>query len=629
MDTVTDQYASLAIGGIAFDPLDATGNTVFAGTGSTSSLSNAGGLPIGIMKTTDDGETWSVFPLDPGGSEPQVRVVVPTTYDTTDDPAVQQVVLVGTVGDGLYRSIDAGENVHANLRLRGGSAGGSVTDIVVDPNDDDVYYAGVVGDGVFRSDDGGATWTDVNNADLSTNASLGASTAIMLTAHPGGGTTELYAMVSYDDDEMGTAEVPQVFTTDDDGVSWTELAAVPRRFRQQVRKLLHRNGQRPDHRRSQRRGDRLHRKGLWRKPDDSTATIPVAAGVGIRSRTCPRSLVRDRTSTTAIFSSSIPAATTCWSMPTTADSTSSSIRRAHPWDGSECTAAVRPGWESPNTPMPPGTADSMSCSADRKITERPSRPAPATACGNCSAVPMAATCRRLTLAVATPSGTVRRRTSVSRVTGLTRRRTRRAAVDLVPVGGLVGYDNFFVPQYELNSVNPSRLVTGGTDDDPAAGPNNPVYELLNANTATGPGDVNWVAVPIGAGFTSVNDNDDAAFVVGGRMGGVDNEEVLIVGSGADVFIRSTAGGTLTVTPTSFPGGNVQAIATDPENWQHIIVADSDQVWETTDAGSAWTEITANLGQRQHTASVPRLRSHTLGRRCGGRRESWRLASVDR
>ena len=38
---MTDQYASLATGGIAFDPLDATGNTVFAGTGSASSLSDS------------------------------------------------------------------------------------------------------------------------------------------------------------------------------------------------------------------------------------------------------------------------------------------------------------------------------------------------------------------------------------------------------------------------------------------------------------------------------------------------------------------------------------------------------------------------------------------------------------
>ena len=74
------------MGGIAFDPLDVSGNTVFAGPGSTSSLSNAAALPIGIMKTTDDGETWSVFPLEPGGSEPQVRMVVPTTYDAIGRP---------------------------------------------------------------------------------------------------------------------------------------------------------------------------------------------------------------------------------------------------------------------------------------------------------------------------------------------------------------------------------------------------------------------------------------------------------------------------------------------------------------------------------------------------------------
>jgi photosystem II stability/assembly factor-like uncharacterized protein len=314
---------------VDISPLDATGNTVFAGTGSASSLSNAGGLPIGIMKTTDDGATWSVFQLDPTGAEPQVRVVVPTTYDANDNPAVTQVVLVGTVGNGLYRSIDAGETYTQISGSGVGLLSGSVTDIVVDPNDDDIYYAGVVGRGVYRSDDGGATWTDVNNANLSTNAALSSSTAVMLTAHAGGGTTRVYAMISYDD----------------------------------------------------------------------------------------------------------------------ADTT--------------------------------------------------------------------------------------------------------------------------------------------------------MYELTNADTATGPGPglapaAQWTAVPVGAGFNAVNDNDDACLVAGGRSGGADNEEVLIACSDDNIFIRSTAGGTLTVTPTAFPGGNVQAIATDPEDWQHIFVADSGQVWETLDAGNTWTEITGNL-----------------------------------
>ena len=161
-------------------------------------------------------------------------------------------------------------------------------------------------------------------------------------------------------------------------------------------------------------------------------------------------------------------------------------------------------------------------------------------------------------------------------------------INLFPLTGLTGFAPTFVAQFELNVINPDRLVVGGGTGNMGT---SPVYELTNARTATGPGDATWVAV--GGITTAVNDNDDAAIVAGGRRNGVDNEEVLIVGSGNDVFVRSAAGN-LAATTVSFPGGAVQAIAIDPEDWQHFFVADSNQVWETTNFGAGWTEITGNL-----------------------------------
>ncbi|MCY2927012.1 MAG: hypothetical protein NT031_16580, partial [Planctomycetota bacterium] len=56
---LTDTLASLAIGDIAFSPLDPAGLTLYAGTGSFSNLSSSGGPAIGVLRTTDGGASWA------------------------------------------------------------------------------------------------------------------------------------------------------------------------------------------------------------------------------------------------------------------------------------------------------------------------------------------------------------------------------------------------------------------------------------------------------------------------------------------------------------------------------------------------------------------------------------------
>jgi len=605
---LTDQLPSLAVDGIAFDPLDLTGNTVFAGTGSASSLIGSGGLPIGIMKTTDDGATWSLSLLNPSGSEPHVRTILPTTYDSSDDATVTQVVLVGTVGDGLYRSTDAGET-YTRISSGGfGLPGGTVTDIVVDPNDDDIYYAGVVGSGVYRSDDGGATWSSVNNAALST-ASLGTSQAVMLTAHAGGGTTRIYAMISFDDNDTSNppAIVPRIFTSNDGGSNWTELAAVTAGFEsrngnlyagaasdqiivdpanQNIVYISKGYGGSPYILRYDPSGT-----GSWDQIE-SVATVNntsphvdnrdlqfvnsggndvlISANDGglyflVDPQSPPGGWVslhgRGSTGLGVTEYTNVTLDTTFGVLLGGAQDNGTSVQIApgsHIWeqfrgaDGGDVQAAPAPGGNS-----------------FRYAANQPPGPP------NQNQSPIT----RYEFSDAT--------TQVG------------SSVTLFPAGGLAGFTPLFVPQFELNSINPSRLVVGGQGTSP-------VYELMNADTATGTGDAIWV--PVNGLTGTVNSNADAPFVVGGRMGGVDNEEVLIVGSGGNVFVRSTAGGTLTNTSTPFPGGNVEAITVDPENWQHMFVADSSQVWETTNAGATWTEITRNLAlinnRLQSLAYVP-------------------------
>ncbi len=591
---VTDQYPSLAMGGIAFDPLDVSGNTVFAGTGSTSSLGNVGGAAIGIMKTTDNGESWSVFPLEPGGNDPRVRTVLPTTYDASGDPGVQQVVLVGTVS-GLYRSTDGGETYAKTSAPLVGLPNGPVTDIISDPNDNSVYYAGVVSRGVFRTDDGGANWTDVNNADLSTNASLGDSKAVMLSAHPSGGTTRIYAMVSYQDDGMDAAEVPQVFRSDDDGASWTELADAPDDMAsgngglyisrasdqiivdpsdEDIVYIAKGYGGSPMMYRYNPSGG-----GGWVQIEDVAAVGNTSPHVDHRDLQFVRSGGNDvliNTNDGGIYFLVDPQSPDRWvGLHGLGDSGLGTTEYTNvTWDTQF--DVVFGGAQDNGTSVQTSTGDTVwklfrgSDGGDVQAADA----------GGGNSYRYSAT---------QPPNDHPNHSPISRHEFSSATTEVGGAVNLFPIAGLPDFIPRFVAQFELNSVNPRRLVVGG-------GGASPVYELTNADTATGPGDASWDEVPTGPGFMDVNSNGDAAFVVGGRMGGVDNEEVLIVASGEDIFIRSAAGGTLTVTPTSFPGGKVEAIAVDPENWQHMFVADSDQVWETPDAGSTWTDVTRNLGK---------------------------------
>ncbi|HEY6402189.1 MAG TPA: CARDB domain-containing protein, partial [Blastocatellia bacterium] len=140
------------------------------------------------------------------------------------------------------------------------------------------------------------------------------------------------------------------------------------------------------------------------------------------------------------------------------------------------------------------------------------------------------------------------------------------------VGGGAALQAQFVTPLELNAINPTRLVIGGS---------NSVYESFNqANTITeinGPG---------------ANRN---AMAYGGRSGGADNPDVLYVGSGSAVFLRTTVGADLAPTAALPAGaGTVRDVVLDPDDWRSAYVVDSNQVFRTTDAGATWTDITGNL-----------------------------------
>ena len=200
-DYLTANIPHNAIGAITLDPHDATGNTIWVGTGEpNSSADSAAG--VGLLRSTDGGDTWSaplgsasfagraissivINPVNPQimyvGSTRGVRGIAATTGGTAS-------LIPGAALWGLYKSTDGGTTwtyVHngaaavctsppivptplGNLPLDSAIANGftacsprGVQDVALDPLNPNVVYAASGGRGIWRSTNAGTSWTRI------------------------------------------------------------------------------------------------------------------------------------------------------------------------------------------------------------------------------------------------------------------------------------------------------------------------------------------------------------------------------------------------------------------------------------------------------------------------------------
>ncbi len=162
------------------------------------------------------------------------------------------------------------------------------------------------------------------------------------------------------------------------------------------------------------------------------------------------------------------------------------------------------------------------------------------------------------------------------------------SIPLIVVGGGAALEPQFVTPIELNLLNPERLVIVG---------GNSIYESFdrgNRMTEIGPG----------LGPNGLFGSQDA-IAYGGRRDGEANEDVLYVGVGMTVFVRTTADAPLAPTAAPFPGVfRIRDLVIDPEDGMTAYVVDSHSVFVTNNAGASWREVAGNLLTEIGTPVLP-------------------------
>src|SRR5579863_7356268 len=137
-----------------------------AGVPSQPNVFYIGAVNGGVWKSDDYGRTWTpIFDQEPTQSIGAIAVAPsdPNIIYVASGEGLHRPDL--SVGDGIYRSMDAGKT-WTRLGLRDGQ---QIPALVVDPRNPNRLFAAVLGHpygpnderGIFRSTDGGKTWLNV------------------------------------------------------------------------------------------------------------------------------------------------------------------------------------------------------------------------------------------------------------------------------------------------------------------------------------------------------------------------------------------------------------------------------------------------------------------------------------
>ena len=582
-EPLTDQMPSLSIADVALSPLD--DQTLFFGTGLYSAGGGDGGAQAGAFRSTNGGDTWE--PLDSLLVGEQIRDVVPTSLGTS---LADQVVLVSSRTNGLFRSTDGGDNFMQISGTDGCGDGldndgvggdaacpgdgsfsgefnlplGDVSHVVGDPQVDNRFYLAMPGVGVFRSVDGGVSWEVVNNGISAADIATG---RIELSVSPAGPDNPVYvATITPRPNDALT----NVYRSDDQGDNWAVIGTAP--------------NVNPGFQGA------AHFSMLADQNDENL--VYVAGDRNPGNGNMANMVVGDASdgSWTPIVS------TFLWSGAPHADSrdmvfdangeiidaNDGGIARA---DETEILGVTFRNWNPVNGDLHitefyhvsldtvndlvfGGTQDvgsvEQATSDDLTWDEVDSQMGDGGTTGVINDV---------------DGGVSVHFTMGNNLNNFIRRTYVGGFIfeSNVSLNGLVAPDNAVtglnITPYAVNAINSSRLAIGEGNlyESPDLGDN---LTQLNVGGAMGV----------------------SAVAFGGTRNDVDNEDVLWAGVGGNLYFRDDSSGTLTQLNayTAAGGGGVRDIVLHPNDWGRAYLIDANQVWFTDDEGDNWTDITGNL-----------------------------------
>ena len=622
---LTDFESSLSTGALEFDPADE--NRLIAGIGRFSSFARVGGALSGLLLTTDGGATWTSI------SDPLL------VDESISGVAARGNLLLASANGisspstgGLFRSTDNGVTWNLVSGTNGFPIGG-VFDLVGDPNNANRFYASVGSNGIYHSSDGGMTWTNISGGDATLNGVI-TQFSNNNTEMAVAGNGRLYAAV------LLNGQAQYIGFTDNQGTNWTAMdLPQTQEGNGDIEGLNPREkpgGQGAIH--FSIRADPTNSNIVYVGGDRQDTPFPNFIG----AQDFSGRLFRGDTTvapTAAVPSpqwqhlthnngiAAIPGGGTANSSSPHADS------REMVFDAQGDIIEVDDGGIYRRTNPANNTGDWFSINGNIQTTEFHD-----VTYDSVSNIIIGGAQDTGTPEQITPGGTTWRSVSTAdgggtevddsqagmsiryssfQNLGAFRRRTydsnnillNQAFPPLTVVGGGAALVPQFYTPVKLNAVDPTRLIIGGA---------NSVYESLDqGNTIS----------EIGIGIR-INDGLGAeAIAYGGRQGGADSADVLYVGAGAQVFIRTAAAPAALTASATYPGGVVRDIVLDPDDWMTAYVADNNQVFMTSDAGTSWTDITGDLvdDNLRAIALVPAINDMIL---VGGRNGVFRMLTAN-
>ena len=570
-DPLTDDQPGNSIGALVFDNADLTRQTIYAGTAAVSSFGRVSTSRVGLLRTTDGGQNWTV--VDGGGTLANRNVKGIVANGTT--------ITVATEFGGIFRSTDGG----ATFGFVGGAGGlpsGRTYDLVQVPADANTLYTAFArgsSNGIYKSTNGGANWTKVSDGTvdaLFTNSTNNVELAA-------GDLNQVFVGI------VNSGRVAAFFHSPDAGATWNQMD-LPSTTEGGTTNGLHPGGQGSIH--------------FSMAVDPSNANILYAGG-DRQPSPFPNEIGGRNFSGRLFRGDASQASGSQWTPLTHNGTVNTSSPHADSRDmvvdASGSLIEVDDGGVWRRTSPRDATGDWFSINGDLAIAEAHNTAYDSVSNtvhtgnqDNASAFQPTAGAQLWNVFGSGDGGDVVvddvslagsgqsiRYSSAQFLLGFVRSTwdstgnfVSAAFPALTLTGGGQNLQGGFVTPIAVNAINPQRIVIHAS---------NGVYESSDQGETVS---------EVGATADNGSIQQDA-IAYGGRRNGTDNADVLWVGAGTNVFFRQAAGNLAAVAadPTN---QTVRDLTIDVDDWATAFIIDQNQVFQTTDMGGAWTDVTGNL-----------------------------------